>query len=57
MEEFIQIKKIKERASLVKVDAFKAFKSVGLRYRRELKNFVENNLQSHKSRTSVYNFV
>jgi hypothetical protein len=39
------------------VDAFKRFKTAGLRYRRELQNFVETNLQSHKSNTLLYNFV
>jgi len=39
------------------VEAFRIFKTLGLRYRRELKNFVEVNLQSFKSCTSLYNFV
>jgi len=39
------------------VEAFKLFKTAGLRYRRELKDFVEINLQSHKSGTVSYQFV
>jgi len=39
------------------VEAYKLFKTAELRYRRELKNFVETNLQSHKSRTVMYSFV
>ncbi len=39
------------------VEAFRLFKTSGLRYRRGLKDFVEINFQSHKSCTSLYSFV
>jgi hypothetical protein len=39
------------------VEAFQLFKTSGLRYRRELKNFVESNLTSHKSCVKLYSFV
>lgn len=41
------------------VKAFKLFKTAGLKYRRELDktNFVESNLQSHKSNTILYSFL
>jgi IS605 OrfB family transposase len=38
------------------VEAYKLFKTSGLRYRRELKNFVENNLMSHKSSVRILHF-
>lgn len=38
------------------VQAFKHFKTSGLRYRRELKDFVENNFRSHKSDVKSYHF-
>jgi IS605 OrfB family transposase len=39
------------------VKAFKSFKTAGLRYRRELKDFVESNLMSHKSGIEIYSFI
>ncbi len=38
------------------VEAFNLFKTAKLRYRRELQNFVENNLLSHKSCVISYKF-
>lgn len=39
------------------VDAYKTFKTLGLRYRWENKNSLENNLLSHKSRMISYKFT
>lgn len=39
------------------VEAYKLFNTAKLRYRRELQNFVENNLLSWKSRVKLYNFI